>query len=267
MKKLFFMLLCVMVGVLVFACGKTPQHSVGDLNSTTISSDKHDPSHGVGTGETKGLNSDYEPESIPETMIPASLGLEYTINRKEKSVTIIGIGSCKDSYIVIPASVEGYPVVGVRDKAFKENDNIEGVVIPGCVEYIGEEAFSYCENLMYVEIMSNNGMVIQSYAFANCYNLEYLRMGDGLSEIESYAFNCCSSLVEVVIPEGKNGILVEIDDTAFYRCKWSTTIYVPQYYKEYAVDYMLKKDYGDVYYDINYYDPENSHFFDVEETT
>lgn len=50
------------------------------------------------------------PQKVPAT---GSVGLEYAVNEDGKSCTIVGVGTCKDKHIIIPAEIDGYKVESI----------------------------------------------------------------------------------------------------------------------------------------------------------
>ena len=92
----------------------------------------------------------------------ASKYLEWKIT--EKGARITGCDKTFEGDMEIPSTLDGVPVVE-----------------------IGEEAFFDCNRLVSVE-------VVGELAFANCSELEELRLGAGIKKIEKGAFVLCSSL-------------------------------------------------------------------------
>ena len=122
--------------------------------------------------------------------------------------------------VTIPDTVNGVPVVGIGDGAFKCN-NISSVTIPESVIYVGEEAFMGCSDLATVNFVGDsaylgidcfrnctsltlmwvpNAGVIHSGTFAGCTNLSIVVLGDGNMIIEEGAFADCTSLERIRLP-------------------------------------------------------------------
>jgi len=47
----------------------------------------------------------------------------------------------------VPAKIQGKPVVGIGDKAFSNNSDIEEIALPETLEFIGMHAFLHCQKL------------------------------------------------------------------------------------------------------------------------
>ena len=130
--------------------------------------------------------------------------------------------------LIIPESVDSigsYQFAGF---------GIKKVVIPSTVTYIGEAAFRKCENLEEVSIATNIEM-IPTELFAYCSSLESIELpssvkaiGDSafayskiktidlssIEQINGCAFEGCSSLVKVTIPEA----VTTLPYGVFYNC-------------------------------------------------
>ena len=96
-----------------------------------------------------------------------SEGLSFTLNEDGTGYIVTGMGSCCDTYICIPATYEGLPVVAIGERAFYDRDDIISVFIPSGVTYIGVEAFYDCAYLETVTI-SDTVTSIEANAFFGC---------------------------------------------------------------------------------------------------
>ena len=104
-----------------------------------------------------------------------SEGLAFTSNG-DGTCTLSGIGTCADTYLVIPSQYNGMTVTAIGANAFKDCINLTGIEIPEGVTSIGASAFNGCTNLTSVEIP------------------------EGMATIGSLAFYGCTSLTSVTIP-------------------------------------------------------------------
>ena len=142
----------------------------------------------------------------------------------------------KGGDVVIPATIDGLPVVGIEgaymvgfnenyfgDKDFKRKNRITSVVIPETVTFIGMDAFSHCTELKQITLPKNlkfignsafkeSGLTsvtipegvtdIHGPAFQDCKNLTSVTLPRSLQRVGSSAFENCTSLVNVTIPSG-----------------------------------------------------------------
>ncbi len=83
----------------------------------------------------------------------------------------------------------------ISSSAFAKSD-IVGVTIPDSVTVIPYNCFSNCSALAYVDL--GNVVEIESFAFENCTSLESLRLPESLRTIGRSAFSGCSNLYEIV---------------------------------------------------------------------
>lgn len=187
------------------------------------------------------------PEEYPLPK-PASAGLRFIPNG-DGTCTVSGIGTCKDTEIVIPErSPDGDTVTQIAGNAFYRQSRITSVVIPDTVTVIGENAFGSCSALTSVTI-PGSVEEIGADAFRSCFLLEVritdlrawcavslqnensnpfslmtalivngqmvteLRIPDGVTEIADYAFRG-APLTSVVFPDS----VTVIGDSAFAGC-------------------------------------------------
>ncbi len=140
-----------------------------------------------------------------------SYGLEYVVMKNGVAV-LRGIGNCLDEHIIVPSSVQGYPVVGVAEKAFARSTQIKSVVLPKSVEFIEPQAFAWCREL--VEITSN-ASEIGDRAFMGCDRLAKIDFGENLERIGEKAFGYCPALISVALPDS----LTRLGSAAFEGCR------------------------------------------------
>lgn len=97
--------------------------------------------------------------------------------------------------VKIPESIDGKTVTSIGYGAFRENNLIKNVTIPGTVSSIEKEAFYACTNLQYITISEGNSLQrVEEWAFSNCEKLETINLPDSIKRIERHAFFECYSL-------------------------------------------------------------------------
>lgn len=127
-----------------------------------------------------------------------SRGLEYAVSKSGVAI-LRSIGNCTDEHIVVPSAVEGYPVVGVAEKAFARSTHIKSVTLPASVRFIEAQAFAWCRELTYVKLTSTHE--IGTRAFMGCDKLSWVDLGNALEEIGEKAFAYCPALSNVDLPD------------------------------------------------------------------
>lgn len=86
----------------------------------------------------------------PDTEQSETVGFTYTVSQGEATVTgYVG----EEKNIVIPASIDGYVVVAVGDRAFADTD-IQSVIISESVRSLGWFAFDGCVKLKSITVPS-----------------------------------------------------------------------------------------------------------------
>ena len=164
---------------------------------------------------------------------------EYTVDTDRKYVLITKyIGS--QQRVIIPSTIDNYPVKAITTTALKNCTTAEYIYIPSTIVEIGSsgigdkykieaDAFSGCNNLNTVEIDSNNqyyannngdGIIYNKaktkiYYCPNAKEISSLTIADGVTTICTSAFARCKTLNEVVMPES----LISINNNAFRNCE------------------------------------------------
>ena len=137
-----------------------------------------------------------------------SVGLEFKSNG-DGTCSVVGRGECTDTDVVIPeTSPEGDTVTSIGASAFAKCADLKSVTIPNGVKTIGAEAFSGCYGLLSV-VIPDGVTSIGASAFAVCRCLRDITIPAGVTNIGQAAFSHCKSLKTVVIPNGVKTIEAE----------------------------------------------------------
>lgn len=154
--------------------------------------------------------------SLPEN----TLAFKRLSDRSEYSV--VGIGTCTDTEIVIPSTHQGLPVTSVAADAFRGCRELLGITIPDSVTYIGSGAFADCSGLLTVSLPSTVAS-IESSTFEGCSSLLSITLPSSVMSIESSAFVGCTVLREITIPES----VTHIGGYAFSACTALSSVKIP----------------------------------------
>ena len=141
----------------------------------------------------------------------ASLNAQFAFVTNNGAITITGyLGT--DGSVVIPGSINGYPVTSIGSSAFLNQSTVTNVSIPGSVTNIALQAFTG-SGLTSINIPDSVVNIGQS-AFLNCSSLAGLTIGNAVKTIGYDAFYGCSSLTNVFIPRNVSNIY----SSAFTYC-------------------------------------------------
>ncbi|MBQ6324493.1 MAG: leucine-rich repeat protein, partial [Clostridia bacterium] len=110
---------------------------------------------------------------------------KYIYQREGDAITGVYIQGYKGDAtdLVIPATIDGYPVVAIDGWAFEDNDSITGVTIPNGVTTIWEGAFWGCAALRSI-VVPDSIETIRNDAFNDCNALKDIQVTEG-----TYAWN------------------------------------------------------------------------------
>jgi len=167
------------------------------------------------------------------------------------SVTSIGqevFSDCRRlTNITIPNSV-----TSIGSNAFRYCISLTNIVIPSSVTSIGDHAFYDCESLTSINVDSNNEKYMSDngvlYTKDKKTLIKYPSKKDGtkyiimqgVASIGDNAFEFCSSLTSITIPDS----VTSIGDDAFYKCDSLSVLcksnsYAEQYAKENNIKYVI----------------------------
>lgn len=121
-------------------------------------------------------------------------GMEYKIENGQ--VTLTGHTSALPKTLVIPDTIEGYPVTTIGYKAFEDADSLLSVTIPDSVTFLDDYAFAWCFRVKTIDV--GNGVTKINYgAFSYCSYLTRVDIGRNAIDISPYAFMSDGDLTAV----------------------------------------------------------------------
>ncbi|MBQ9369723.1 MAG: leucine-rich repeat domain-containing protein [Clostridia bacterium] len=130
-----------------------------------------------------------EDDEIIRDMIPCE-GLEYVL-KTDDTYEVVGMGTCTDIELVIPATYEGKAVTSIGRSAFYDCASLTMVVIPDSLTSIGNNAFENCRGLTSVYYAKNSRLTtIGEEAFVGCSALQFVKIPKSVTEIGDFAFIC-----------------------------------------------------------------------------
>ena len=157
-----------------------------------------------------------EPENTAEKTFPVTVSVtggentyNYTLlNDGTYNYTLLNDGTAEltgflpgvsVADVVIPSTVEGYPVTSIGASAFAYDVNLIKVKLPNSIISIGVGAFGGCTSLTTVNF-GNSVVSIGDSAFTFCTKLESVTLPDSIISIGASAFSSCTKLDSVTIP-------------------------------------------------------------------
>lgn len=207
-------------------------------------------------GSKKQLTSEeftLDPETAADTAGPMEVTVHWMEGNLEAAVTLNVVGeititramveagvkdaktgediNIKSGDVTIPEYIvwEGaeYRVVGIGREAYGSSKDITGIHFPDSIRTIGDEAFSYCENLSGTLDLPDELERIGDRAFCGCSNLTgNLIIPEKVTKIEGLAFYGCSGFNGKLVLSNN---LTEIEDRCFYSCSGLTgELIIPQ---------------------------------------
>ena len=132
--------------------------------------------------------------------VPTSVGLAYTPNADNETCTVTGMGSCTDTLLNIPATLDGLRVTAIGKQAFKDCSQLIEVILPDTVIRIEDFAFFMCEKLESIALSQSLESIGES-AFFDCSALTGLELPATVKEIDILMIAGCRSLTVLSVAE------------------------------------------------------------------
>ena len=148
-----------------------------------------------------------------------SEGLDYYQNYGQNTCYVKGVGTCTDTDIYIPAYIDGLKVTEV--KSLYSSKTVTSVTIANGIQFIGKNAFSFCDNLHTI-VLPDSIISIGDSAFYSCKSLATINIPESVTTIGDEAFYNCISLTEITIPKS----VVKLGEGVFFKCKSITNLIV-----------------------------------------
>lgn len=167
----------------------------------------------------KPLDLVAEKRDLPTTTSAESYFSYTVINGNEAEITAY---NGNEETVVIPDTLQGYPVTAIATGAFRSNTKIKRVILPQNLKSIPLFGFGDCPALE--EVVFNTALEsISYYAFQNDTSLQNLVLPNHIEKIEMRTFYQ-SSLRSIDLPDG----ITEIGEQAFSGCTSLTSWTYPR---------------------------------------
>lgn len=284
MKRITAILLALLMSFLVAACAKEAPDTSSPATEKEGASQSTGPSAGPGEDDKDKDDGPAKGYDLAELEYMVNRGgyqliegqdenwayaVYYYANDPRKSYVSIQnyIGSSSD--VVIPETIEGYPVTQISaltSSNYASETDIVTISFPDTLYFIASGVFDestwyksqpdgvvYAGNVVYkykgdmpnaAEIELPDGVTgIAGHAFEECVGLAKITLPDSLIVIANSAFEYCTSLSEVRM--SKN--VMRITARAFTDCKSLKAVYLPKSIR--SVDGAFTKSSVAVYYE------------------
>lgn len=147
----------------------------------------------------------------------------YTLSGAQATLTGFTATAAASGSLTIPATVDGYAVVGIARGAFKNRTALTSLAFTGTsVTSIGPQAFQGCSGLASAALPSGLATV-PAGAFLGCSALTAITLPSAATLIEAAAFADCVKLSSVSLPTG----LTRLGENAFQNCAALVAAAVP----------------------------------------
>ncbi len=223
--------LCLILGGIMLAKNATaptiPTMADGNETDESTAPPEDALSHDQSADETKPQETEPKETEPPETepVVIASEGLEFT-SLGNGTCYISGVGSCRDSFIILPeTSAYGEKVIGIGDYAFRNCKFVKCVELNENIKFVGAYAF-YGTEIVNAYIPPELEQ-IGDFAFCNCPELENITVDTAnsiYSDINGILYNKNADTI-ICYPAGKteselfiSSEVREIKTMAFYEC-------------------------------------------------
>jgi hypothetical protein len=141
---------------------------------------------------------------------------------KDGGVIISGYDKKLSDELIIPATIEGKPVISIGEDAFSFCTALTNITIPDGVTSIGGAAFMGCESLKSITIPQGVTTVLP-ITFNGCRSLTSITIPDSVTNIEGAAFQACERLMNLTIPDS----VTNIGENAFFLCSSLNDLTIP----------------------------------------
>ena len=223
LKNLLCVLLVLLMTISLAACGGSDDRTQAGTDDKTQ----------AGTNEAPKSESGKVPDVITEDYLlslPENDPADFTFSSEGDGLRIdTYVGS--DTVVVVPATVDGKPVVSTAYGVFGGaiGSKVRAVRFPDTVVKL-TGTFALNEN---IEIVVCRGLeVCGDMAFGQCPKLRTIVFGDELNTIEANSIILCDSLEEVYIAPGVTKISWCFDDCPKLTIVGQAGSYAEQYAKD-----------------------------------
>jgi uncharacterized repeat protein (TIGR02543 family) len=177
------------------------------------------PSYNFIEWKLDGQAYDFDATVTTNITLTASWTCDYQFTLTNDEIYITGYTGETET-IDMPDSLDGYPIVGIAEGLFLNNEELTEISLPSSLESISANLFYGCDSLLEITL-PDSVTTIGAAAFKNS-AMSLINFGYSLTSIGANAFENCRGLLGVVLPES----LLSIGNAAFKNCSTLTSIII-----------------------------------------
>ncbi len=127
----------------------------------------------------------------------------FLVSEENSQITIIRYLTNDAQSVLLPDSIEGFPVTAIGEGCFFNHSEIKEIVLPNSLTRIGDQAFALCKGISELEL-PDQIEEIGIYAFRDCTGLIKVKLPAKLKWLRRGVFSFCylSEHAEIILPEG-----------------------------------------------------------------
>lgn len=222
MKKWIAMIMVLVMMLSLAACGGNESGKTNDTNKQEVSAETENVVSQEQVSDTQnpsftGKITEDVLRSYPETPVAE---FTYAMSSDYEGILIQSYNGTND-IVVIPATIDGQPVVDIAEYSFANSSTVRGVYIPDTVVEIGE----LFTNSACIEVVIAEGVqIIRTGCFVSCPALREVVLGNALVKLEVMAFSDCEKLEKINIAPTLVELTEDEKNTLFFFCP-NLTIY------------------------------------------
>ncbi len=141
--------------------------------------------------------------------------LEFLLNEDGESYRVVGMGTCRSGYIVVPESYNGKPVTAIGAAAFFGQKELEFVELPETVKKIGNAAFSDTLRLHTV-LLPDSVETLEEQSFAVCNGMKQIFLPAGVKTLANNAL-ASDGVLEAIYVDVRNQDFTDVEGVLFTK--------------------------------------------------
>ena len=183
----------------VCSCGQTATESIATIPHTRVTRVSAVEPTVTENGNTEEIACSVCNKVLEKSKVIPYIGhtdLAYEVYGDGKRCAITGRGTCTASEVYVPATIDGYTVERIEERAFFGDTALTGIRFPETLNSIGSEAFTLCTSLTEV-VLPANTLTLEPFCFSDCAGLTRVTLRGHYIHIYADAFMNCTALTDV----------------------------------------------------------------------